>query len=93
MLNATLYDENEEFDTLLLEVEQRQLVLFNDDVNSFDDVIRWLVEICNHESLQAEQCAYIVHYAGKCSVKTGTWEDLQPRAIAMLDRGLSVEIV
>ena len=93
MRNATLYDENEEFDTLLLEVEQRQLVLFNDDVNSFDDVIRWLVEICNHVSLQAEQCAYIVHYAGKCSVKTGTWEDLQPRATAMLDRGLSVEIV
>lgn len=93
MRNATLYDENEEFDTLLLEVEQRQLVLFNDDVNSFDDVIRWLVEICNHASLQAEQCAYIVHYAGKCSVKTGTWEDLQPRATAMLDRGLSVEIV
>jgi ATP-dependent Clp protease adaptor protein ClpS len=93
MRNATLYDENEEFDTLLLEVEQRQLVLFNDEVNSFDDVIRWLVEICNHASLQAEQCAYIVHYAGKCSVKTGTWEDLQPRAIAMLDRGLSVEIV
>ena len=93
MRNATLYDENEEFDTLLLEVEQRQLVLFNDEVNSFDDVIRWLVEICNHASLQAEQCAYIVHYAGKCSVKTGTWEDLQPRATAMLDRGLSVEIV
>ncbi len=93
MLNATQYDENEEFDTLLLEVDQRQLVLFNDEVNSFDDVIRWLVEVCNHETIQAEQCAYIVHYAGKCSVKTGTWEDLQPRAVALLDRGLSVEIM
>jgi ATP-dependent Clp protease adaptor protein ClpS len=93
MMNATQFNELEDSDTLLLEVDQRQLVLFNDDVNSFDDVIRWLVEVCNHETIQAEQCAYIVHYSGKCSVKTGTWEDLQPRAVALLDRGLSVEIM
>ena len=92
-MNATQFNELEDSDTLLLEVDQRQLVLFNDDVNSFDDVIRWLVEVCNHETIQAEQCAYIVHYSGKCSVKTGTWEDLQPRAVALLDRGLSVEIM
>lgn len=93
MLNSTLFDEEEDLDTLLLDVEQKQIVLFNDDVNTFDDVIRWLVEICEHESIQAEQCAYLVHYKGKCSVKTGTWEDLQPRAVALLDRGLSVEIM
>lgn len=93
MLNSTLIDEEEDLDTLLLDVEQKQIVLFNDDVNTFDDVIRWLVEICEHESIQAEQCAYLVHYKGKCSVKTGTWEDLQPRAVALLDRGLSVEIM
>jgi len=93
MMNATQFNELEDSDTLLLEVDQRHLVLFNDEVNSFDDVIRWLVEVCNHETIQAEQCAYIVHYSGKCSVKTGTWEDLQPRAVALLDRGLSVEIM
>jgi ATP-dependent Clp protease adaptor protein ClpS len=93
MLNSTLFNEEEDLDTLLLDVEQKQIVLFNDDVNTFDDVIRWLVEICEHESIQAEQCAYLVHYKGKCSVKTGTWEDLQPRAVALLDRGLSVEIM
>jgi ATP-dependent Clp protease adaptor protein ClpS len=92
MRNATQFHEDEDLDTLLLDVDQKQLVLFNDDVNTFDDVIRWLVEVCNHESMQAEQCAYLVHYAGKCAVKTGTWEDLQPRAVALLDRGLSVEI-
>ena len=93
MNNSTLFAEDQDLDTLLLEVDQRQLVLFNDEVNTFDDVIRWLVEICEHESIQAEQCAFIVHYAGKCSVKVGTWEELQPRAIALLDRGLSVEIM
>lgn len=93
MRNSTLFAEEEDLDTLLLEVEQKQIILYNDDVNTFDDVIRWLVEICEHESIQAEQCAYLVHYRGKCSVKTGTWEELQPRAVALLDRGLSVEIM
>jgi ATP-dependent Clp protease adaptor protein ClpS len=93
MMNSTLFKEDEDLDTLLLDVDQKQLVVFNDDVNTFDDVIRWLVEICEHEAIQAEQCAFIVHYNGKCSVKTGTWEDLQPRAVALLDRGLSVEIM
>ena len=92
MRNATRFFEEEEFDTLLLEVEQKQLILFNDDVNTFDDVIRWLIEICEHEPVQAEQCAFLVHHKGKCSVKAGTWEDLKPRASALLDRGLSVEI-
>jgi len=93
MRNSTLFAEEEDLDTLLLEVEQKQIILYNDDVNTFDDVIRWLVEICEHETIQAEQCAYLVHYRGKCSVKTGTWEELQPRAVALLDRGLSVEIM
>jgi ATP-dependent Clp protease adaptor protein ClpS len=92
MKNATQFQEDFSEDTLLLEVEQRNLVLFNDDVNTFDDVIRWLMEICDHEAIQAEQCAFIVHHAGKCSVKVGEFDDLKPRAVALLDRGLSVEI-
>ena len=92
MRNSTLWSEEEDFDTLLMDVEERQIVLFNDDVNTFDNVIRWLVEICDHNPLQAEQCAFIVHYNGKCSVKNGSVEELKPRASALLDRGLSVEI-
>jgi ATP-dependent Clp protease adaptor protein ClpS len=92
MKNSTLWSEEEEMDTLLLEVEERSIVVFNDDVNTFDDVIRWLIDICDHEPVQAEQCAFLVHHKGKCSVKTGTWEELKPRASALLDRGLSVEI-
>jgi ATP-dependent Clp protease adaptor protein ClpS len=84
--------KQEEESDLLLVSEEHQLILFNDDVNTFDDVISWLMEICDHEALQAEQCAFIVHYKGKCSVKTGAYDELRPRASALLDRGLSVEI-
>jgi ATP-dependent Clp protease adaptor protein ClpS len=93
MKNATRFQEFEDNDTLLLEVEERQLVVFNDDVNTFNDVISWLVEICDHNPYQAEQCAFIIHYKGKCSVKTGSWKELEPRVSALLARGLSAEIV
>ncbi|MCC5915761.1 MAG: ATP-dependent Clp protease adaptor ClpS [Cryomorphaceae bacterium] len=68
------------------------IVLFNDDVNTFDWVISCLVQICKHELEQAEQCAYIVHYRGKCDVKSGTYEELEPMCTALLDSGLSAEI-
>lgn len=66
--------------------------MFNDDVNTFDFVIETLVEVCGHEYLQAEQCAYIVHYKGKCAVKHGSYEELEPLCSEMLRRGLSAEI-
>lgn len=69
-----------------------EIVLFNDDVNTFDHVIETLMRVCDHESLQAEQCALLVHYKGKCTVKTGTMEELVPKCSALLDAGLSAEI-
>jgi ATP-dependent Clp protease adaptor protein ClpS len=68
------------------------LVLFNDEVNTFDFVIESLINVCGHDPLQAEQCTIIVHYKGKCSVKDGTWEKLEPLCSALLDRGLTAEI-
>lgn len=73
-------------------VRERELVLYNDDVNTFDFVIECLIDICKHEPLQAEQCTYIVHYSGKCSVKTGSYAVLNPMRVALADRGLSVVI-
>ena len=70
----------------------REIILHNDDVNTFEHVIDCLMEICGHESVQAEQCAHIVHYNGKCSVKRGTFDQLEPRCTALLDRGLSADI-
>lgn len=70
-----------------------EIVLHNDDVNTFDHVIDTLVRVCKHDDLQAEQCALLVHYKGKCTVKTGTIEELTPQCSALLDAGLSAELI
>ena len=81
---------------LLVEEEvlkQNEIVLFNDDVNTFDHVIDTLIYACDHTPEQAEQCSIIVHYKGRCTVKTGPYEDLKPRCSKLLQAGLSAEIV
>ncbi|WP_445736652.1 ATP-dependent Clp protease adaptor ClpS [Mariniflexile sp.] len=82
-------------ETLLEEevLTQNEIVLFNDDVNTFDHVIETLIFACEHTAEQAEQCAILVHYKGKCTVKTGLYDDLKPRCSMLLDAGLSAEIV
>ncbi|MEY3398905.1 MAG: hypothetical protein RL220_1499 [Bacteroidota bacterium] len=82
----------EQYVTEVVEVEEKSLILFNDDVNTFDHVIESLVDVCGHEWLQAEQCAIIVHYKGKCDVKSGSFDKLEPMCTALLERGLSAEI-
>lgn len=79
-------------DVLVAEAEEKQLVLFNDDVNTFDWVIECLISICKHDAIQAEQCAIIVHFKGKCTVKSGEYDKLEPMCTALLDRGLTAEI-
>ncbi len=69
-----------------------EIILFNDDVNTFDHVIETLIRVCNHEALQAEQCAILVHYKGKCAVKTGSYDELEPQCTQLLEAGLSAEI-
>lgn len=81
-----------DLDLLIEDVGQKDLVLYNDDVNTFDFVIESLVKVCGHEWLQAEQCSYIVHYNGKCAVKRGEFSQLEPMCTALLDRGLSASI-
>ena len=70
-----------------------EIILYNDDVNTFDHVIETLIRVCKHEELQAEQCAILVHYKGKCCVKTGSFDELKPQCSALLDAGLSAEII
>ena len=96
--NYSVYNHTkrqEEEDVLLLEEEQKayKLVLHNDDFNTFDYVIECLIEICNHSLEQAEQCTLLVHYKGKCTVKSGDLDILKPMHLKLLDRGLSSEIV
>lgn len=73
--------------------ESNQIVLYNDEVNTFDHVIDTLVAACEHSPIQAEQCSLIVHYNGKCTVKTGDLKDLKPRCSKLLEAGLSAEII
>jgi ATP-dependent Clp protease adaptor protein ClpS len=72
--------------------ERYDLVLYNDDVNTFDHVIQSLIEICKHDVIQAEQCTLLVHYKGKCGVKVGSYKELRPMCEAFLDRGISATI-
>lgn len=72
--------------------ENSQLVLYNDDHNTFDHVIDSLVEVCDHEHHQAEQCALIAHFKGKCGVKNGSFDELKPMHEALGRRDLTVEI-
>lgn len=69
-----------------------QLILFDDDFHTFDFVIDSLVKVCRHSMVQAEQCTYIVHYKGKCSVKKGEKDTLKSMCTALIDRGLTAEI-
>lgn len=70
-----------------------EIVLYNDDVNTFDHVIETLIYACEHTPEQAEQCSLLVHYKGKCTVKTGAYDELKPRCSKLLEAGLSAEIV
>ncbi len=73
-------------------VKEAQLWLINDDFNTFDYVVETLIDLCNHQQTQAEQCALITHFKGKCSIKVGIKNNLSPICRAMLDRGLTAEI-
>lgn len=72
--------------------KSKKLILHNDDHNYFDFVIEALIQICAHTAEQAEQCAMIVHYKGKCDIKEGAFEKLKPMKEALTDRGLNATI-
>ena len=90
---ATIEKTQIETDVLESVEINNEIVLFNDDVNTFDHVIETLIRVCNHDELQAEQCALLVHYKGKCVVKTGTFDELKPQCSSLLEAGLSAEII
>ncbi len=83
----------EEVEKKSVDQGSNEIVLYNDDVNTFDHVIDTLIYTCEHSPVQAEQCALLVHYKGKCIVKTGSYEDLMPRCSKLLQAGLSAEII
>ena len=78
--------------SLKIEQKSHELVLHNDEVNTFDFVIETLIEVCGHEPMQAEQCTLIVHHKGKCAVKKGAFEALKPLQQEIINRGLNATI-
>jgi ATP-dependent Clp protease adaptor protein ClpS len=70
----------------------KNLILYNDDFNTFDFVTESLIKVCRHDSVQAEQCTFLVHFTGKCAVKTAPYIKLKPMCEALLERGLTAKI-
>lgn len=84
----------EEVETLSLEqlTAKKELIVYNDDFNTFDHVIDSLIKICKHEVEQATQCTYIIHFKGKCQVKRGSYEEVATMCLALIDKGISAKI-
>ncbi|MBN3580859.1 ATP-dependent Clp protease adaptor ClpS [Algoriphagus aestuarii] len=90
------YQFQEETEVLLEEVvdlDSSDLIVYNDDINTFDHVANILVKVCKHSPEQAEQCTLIIHFKGKCAVKKGSIEELKPMCEAILDAGIQAAIV
>ncbi len=85
------YKQPEEI-TGTFEEKEYSLILHNDDYHTFDFVIDALIKICSHSAEQAEQCAYIVHFKGKCDVKNGSREKLLPLRRALAEKGLKATV-
>ena len=87
-------EENSEVEVIdeLKIIDKSELIVYNDDINTFDWVIRCFMEVCNHTQVQSEQLSLIVHFKGKAVVKTGDFDKLKPMKDALIDRGLSAAI-
>jgi ATP-dependent Clp protease adaptor protein ClpS len=83
--------------TELLEVVETtdvdDLVVFNDDINTFEHVINTLIKVCKHSTEQAEQCTWIIHYKGKCAVRKGEMKTLKPMKEAICEAGIDAKII
>jgi ATP-dependent Clp protease adaptor protein ClpS len=79
--------------TLEAAEKESELIVYNDEVNTFDHVINTLIRVCKHSNEQAQQCTLIIHFKGKCSVKTGPIEKLKSACQGILDAGIQAEIV
>lgn len=77
----------------LIDIEECELVVFNDDFNTFEHVTKILIKVCQHSTEQAEQCTLMIHYKGKCAVKKGSREKLKPMCQAILDAGIQAAIL
>ena len=91
-LNEILTDSRSDTDVLTSNEETCSLIVWNDEVNTFEWVIETLIEVCGHSPEQAEQCSYFIHYKGKYAVKQGSYDDLKPQCDAITERGIGATV-
>ena len=89
---GTQTNEWEEISVVTDTEEPCTLIVWNDEVNTFEWVIETLMEVCGHSYEQAEQCAYIIHFQGKYAVKKGSYDELKPKCDAITDRGIGATV-
>jgi ATP-dependent Clp protease adaptor protein ClpS len=90
--SKTQWQSQEELDSDVLTDQLHNLIVWNDNVNTFDWVIESLVDVCEHSPEQAEQCALFIHHKGKYAVRKGSFDILRPKAEALIDRGIQATI-
>lgn len=88
-----MYEEEVRVEVLDEDIDVRELVVFNDDINTFDHVIKTLIRVCKHTTEQAEQCTWLIHYKGKCTVKSGSFEELKPFRDGICEAGIDAKIL
>lgn len=93
MRSTHQFEEQVEVLEEVVAVDERDLMVYNDDYNTFDHVINTLVKVCKHNKEQAEQCTWLIHYKGKCSVKKGSYEELKPMKDGICEAGIDAKIV
>ena len=91
-LSSTRPYEMEETDLLTETENPWSLIVWNDEVNTFEWVIETLIDVCGHSPEQAEQCAFIIHYKGKYAVKQGSYDELKPQCDAITERGIGATL-
>ena len=90
--NDSSTESHFETDVLTLQDNMCNLIVWNDEVNTFEWVIETLMQVCGHSQEQAEQCSYVIHFKGKYAVKQGSYEDLKPQCDAITERGINATI-
>ena len=90
--NQSQFSNQDETDVLTSVEETCSLIVWNDEVNTFEWVIETLIEVCGHSYEQAEQCSYIIHFRGKYAVKKGSYDELKPQCDAITERGINATI-
>lgn len=93
MKSDMLIEEEVDLLEVVETIDMMELVVFNDDFNTFDHVIKTLIRVCKHSIEQAEQCTWLIHYKGKCTVKSGAFNYLKPYRDAMCEAGIDAKIL